>query len=416
MAIKTRVFSEIHRLKKVLVHRPGREIDVIVPEKANELLFEDILFGERAQEEHDIMCKVLQKYGVETFDVLDLLIEALEGSRVDDIDKLVANLQVLEKLSDDVVDSLKSMSRKDLGHALIEGIVQEEHRIDEDNLYKLRPVPNLLFARDPVIIAFDKVLTSSMAELVRQRESELMSYIFNFHPELKNPDGVIDLHNLSKQGSKLTLEGGDFLVVNEETVAIAWSVRTSLASIQLLASELKLLGVKNLVVAKLPPKVSFIHLDTVFTRINHDECLIYPPLFAEESLTKATILLFDLTQDELSEKQFLTIFDCLSSLKIDLKPIYCGGKKSLISQKREQWTHGANSVCIAPGVILTYARNTKTILELSKAGYLTVSATEVLRPSFQPNLNQKTAILLEGDELCRARGGPRCMTHPLVRE
>ena len=188
MGIKTRVFSEIHRLKKVMVHRPGKEIDVIVPEKANELLFEDILFGERAQEEHDIMCKVLQKYGVETFDVLDLLIEALEGSRIDDVDKLVSNLQALEKLSDDVVDRLKAMNRNELGHALVEGIVQVESLIDEDNLYKLRPIPNLLFARDPVIIAFDKILISSMAELVRQRESELMAYIFNFHPEQSYTD------------------------------------------------------------------------------------------------------------------------------------------------------------------------------------------------------------------------------------
>ena len=103
-------------------------------------------------------------------------------------------------------------------------------------------------------------------------------------------------------------------------------------------------------------------------------------------------------------------------MKIDLRPLYCGGTTDLILQKREQWTHGANAFCIAPGIILTYARNARTIKELSRAGYLTVSAHEVLRPSFEPNLERKTAILLEGDELCRARGGPRCLTHPLVRE
>ncbi len=414
--MRTRVFSEIHRLKKVLVHQPGREVDVIVPERANDLLFEDILFGEKAQSEHQMMCKVLHKYGVETFDTLQLLIEALQVSLKEEADVLIDQLTLLEKLAPAVNERLKAMSAIELGHALIEGVVQDEKLIDDDNLYLLRPIPNLMFARDPVIIAFDKIFSSSMAEMVRQRESDLMTFIFNIHPEVKNPENVINLHALSKQGSKLTLEGGDFLVINEETVAIAWSVRTSLASIHLLAGQLKEVGVRNLIVVKLPTKVSFIHLDTVFTRINHDECLIYPPLFAPDSLSKATILYFDLRKSELVEKQFLTIFDAFDNININLKPIYCGGKTSFISQKREQWTHGANAVCIAPGIIITYARNTNTIKELSKNGYLTISASEVIRPYFEADFNRKTAILLEGDELCRARGGPRCMTHPLVRE
>lgn len=414
--MRTRVFSEIHRLKKVMVHEPGREVDVIVPERANDLLFEDILFGERAQQEHQEMIKVLHKYGVETYDNLNLLIESLKAASKEDVDQLIDQLEVLEKLAPSVGEHLKSLDANTLGHALIEGIVQDEELIDDENLYLLRPVPNLMFARDPVICAFDKVFSSSMAEMVRQRESELMTFVFKHHPEVKNPENIINLHELSKQGSKLTLEGGDFLVLNEETVAIAWSVRTSLASIHLLAEQLRNIGVKNLLVAKLPPKTSFIHLDTVFTRINHDECLIYPPLFAEESITKAQIIYFDLRKNELKERQFLTIFEALRHLKMELKPIYCGGKGSFISQKREQWTHGSNAVCIGPGVIMTYGRNIHTIKELSKNGYLTVSASEVIRPSFEADFNRKTAILLEGDELCRARGGPRCMTHPLVRE
>jgi arginine deiminase len=243
-----------------------------------------------------------------------------------------------------------------------------------------------------------------------------MKFIFTFHKELKTPESIIDLHEISTEGAQLTLEGGDFLVLDSNTVAIAWSKRTTLKSIQLIAKQLKNIGVENLIVAKLPHKTSFIHLDTVFTRINHHEALIYPPLFALESIDRAEILHYDLTVNELKSTRHHYLFDLLKDLGIDLRPVYCGGKQSLIDQKREQWTQGSNSVCIAPGIILTYARNSKTIQELSENGYLCISAKEILKSSFSINFNQKMAILLDGDELCRARGGPRCLTHPLVRE
>lgn len=415
--IRTRVFSEIHRLKKVMIHRPGKEIDHIVPAKANELLFEDILFGERAQSEHMQLENVLNKFGVDTFDTADLLVQAMEAAPQEALDALLTKLELTEKLSVQLVEFLKSLSRPELALTLIEGVLQGEDFMSEENLFQLRPIPNLMFARDPVIVAYDKVLVSSMAEKVRQREAELMRFIFIYHPELKKtPADMVNLSELSKQGTNLTLEGGDLLVLNEETVAIAWSVRTSMVTIRLLAESLREIGVKNLIVAKLPSKISFIHLDTVFTRINHDECLIYPPLFADESIDRAAIYFFNLASKEIKETHFSSIFQILKKLKMDLRPVYCGGKGNLITQQREQWTHGANAFCIAPGVVLIYERNVQTIRELSETGYLTVSASEVLKSSFAPNLNRKTAILLEGDELCRARGGARCLTHPLVRE
>ncbi len=399
-----------------MVHSPGPEIDIIVPEGANELLFEDILFGEMAQEEHRAMCNVFRKYGVEVLEIKELLITALEAASKEVVAALVDELQLLEHLSLQVVKKLKSLTPKQLAAALIEGILLDKHLMDDENLYLLKPIPNLIFARDPVIVAFNRILASSMAEPVRRREAKLMIFIFTNHPELILDKPIIDLHQLGTEGTKLSLEGGDFLVLDEDTVAIAWSRRTSLKSIQLLSKELKKLGVKNLIVAKLPNQISFIHLDTVFTRISEDECLIYPPLFAPESLTRADIFYFDLNQTEFKEKKYDLIFDLLNDLKIPLKPIYCGGKNNLIAQKREQWTQGANSFCIAPGIILTYSRNINTIKELSRAGYLCVNASEVLSQTFEPNFNQKTAILLKGEELCRARGGPRCLTHPLYRD
>jgi arginine deiminase len=414
--VKTSVYSEIGRLRKVLVHRPGKEIETVVPEAANDLLFEDILFTAKAQEEHDSLCHVLQKYGVETLDTQDLLIEALEASRPQEREELVSCIFSLENFQRSTLEKLNKMSPAALGSTLVEGIVQTHQKMLEGSYYELPPVPNLIFARDPVIIGFDRVLASSMAEKARFREAEMMKFIFNHHPIYKTEKPLVDLQKVSTDDVKLTIEGGDFLVLNEETVAIAWSKRTSYESIRLLAKELQKINVKNLVVAKLPHLTSFIHLDTVFTRINHDECLIYPPLFAPEATQKAKIYHFDLRDSEPKEKEYPSIFDLLKSLGMNLKPIYCGGRESLISQKREQWTQGANAFCIAPGVILTYQRNVETCKDLNRAGYMCINADEVLRPSFTPSLTQKTAILIEGHELCRARGGIRCLTHPLLRE
>lgn len=414
--MKTSVFSEIGRLRKVMVHAPGPEVDIVTPSGANDLLFEDILFGDLARTEHDVMCKVFHKYGVETFRILDLLIESISSAPKNAVHELINEIKHLEYLGDSVVEKLKSLSRDELGHALIEGIARPAQEMTDEDIYILPPIPNLIFARDPVIMCHDKVLASSMAERVRTREARLMVFIFTHHPEFKNPESIIDMSKISDKSSKLTLEGGDFLVIDEKTVAIGCSLRTTIDSIKLIGLELAKLGIEHLVVPMLPKQVAFIHMDTTFTRISNDECLFYPPIYAKESPTRSDIIYFDLTKTPLVEKKYDYIIDCLSDIGINLKPIYCGGKENLIDQQREQWTQGSNSVCIAPGIVLTYSRNIKTIDELAKAGYMCVSAEEVIRPHFKADLNRKTVILLRGEELCRARGGPRCLTHPLVRD
>lgn len=412
------VFSEIARLKKVMIHRPGKEVDVIVPDLASDVLFEDIIFGELARKEHDLMKGVFKKYGVKTYDILDLLIESLKEAPKAAIKNFLLDLGNYENLPQDLVKELESYDPVTLGHALIEGVLLPGEKMSDKHIYLLPPIPNLLFARDPVIMVHNKILASSMAEQIRKREAKLMIFIFTHHPQFKAPDSIIDLEQIAENNKSISLEGGDFLVLDKKTstIAIAWSKRTGLESIKILAGELGKIGIKNLIVVKLPHKNAFIHLDTSFTRINHHECLIYPPLYAKESEDPAKILYFDLTANKLKEVKYNNIFDCLEELGIYLEPIYCGGKNSLIAQKREQWTHGTNAFCIAPGIILYYSRNINTIKELSKKGYLCISAEEVLKDTFIPNFNQKTAILLDSEELCRARGGPRCMVHPLHRE
>ncbi|HAZ11398.1 MAG: hypothetical protein A2X86_20025 [Bdellovibrionales bacterium GWA2_49_15] len=414
--MKPQVYSEIGRLRKVLVHRPGKEIDIIVPEMTKELLMEDILFGERAQQEHDQMCEVFHKFDAETYDAQSLLIETLMTAKPHIIDAFLDQLQQLENFSDEVFQKLKRMTPSELGNALIYGILHAPNVMTDEKLYFFKPVPNFIFARDPVITVYDKILASAMAEPVRQREAKILTFIFRNHTLFGMPQNLIDLHELSTEKAKITLEGGDFLVVDHQTIFIGLSSRTTLSSIKMLAGELKKLGVAYLFVAKLPPKVSFIHLDTVFTRISQTECIIYPPLFAKESPSRAEISFFDLTGEKPKEKKFDTIFEGLAEVGINLTPIYCGGKENLINQKREQWTQGANAFCIAPGIIMTYARNVYTAKELSKAGYLVVNASEVLTPTFEVEMDRKLAILIQGDELCRARGGPRCLTQPLIRD
>jgi arginine deiminase len=412
----TKVFSEIGRLKKVLVHTPGQEIDIIVPGMANRFLFDDILDGDLARKEHLEMCRVLEKYGVEVYQTKDLLREALFNTPGELIESFIKDIVKIENLSCELEAKLNRISREQLSKVLIEGIPLGPKEMKEGCYYELNPAPNLLFVRDPVIMCRDKIFEAKMTEKIRWREAKIMSFIFNHHPEFAAPSSIINIEKNLPEDISLTLEGGDFLVFDEKTIVIAWSKRTTFDSIKILAEQLKKIGMENLIVAKLPQEEVFMHIDTVFTRINTNECLIYPPLFDATSKVKAEILHFNLLKDTGSYKEYDTIFDLFETLGVNITPIYCGGKESLITQKREQATLGANSVCIAPGVILTYSRNINTIKELSAAGYHVVSSEEALSPYFIPDFSKKVVVVIKGVELVRGRGGARCLTHPLSRE
>ncbi|HYX21997.1 MAG TPA: arginine deiminase family protein, partial [Thermoanaerobaculia bacterium] len=217
-----------------------------------------------------------------------------------------------------------------------------------------------------------------------------------------------------------TLEGGDVLVLREDLLAIGYSERTEKTTIERLAESFKKLKspIKRLLVVAIPPERSFMHLDTVFTMISQDECLVYGPMILPDGAEEADVYECDLTKREITWTTEKDLLSALKAQKLDLRPIRCGGQDP-IAERREQWTDGANAFALAPGVVLMYDRNEATAAELARCGYTVVDEADLLMGREELELwkpARKYVIQLAAHELSRARGGPRCMTMPLVRE
>ncbi|MDE3245132.1 MAG: hypothetical protein KGN80_03515, partial [Acidobacteriota bacterium] len=219
----------------------------------------------------------------------------------------------------------------------------------------------------------------------------------------------------------MSLEGGDILVLSDKVLAVGCSERSSTDAIHHLAENLRAdnqetgHAFEHLLMVLMPQQRSAMHLDTIFTRIHQDECLVYPPFFTEGSRELLNIVKIDLRHAELRFTTRPNLLAVLQEVGIDLKPIFCGGD-DYIMQQREQWTDGANAFALAPGVIVSYSRNMATAEQLSHNGYRVLTAQELLA---SPDINlldgKKYMITLKSGELSRARGGPRCMTMPLSR-
>jgi arginine deiminase len=218
-----------------------------------------------------------------------------------------------------------------------------------------------------------------------------------------------------------TLEGGDVLVFHEGVVLIGLSERTMEPAADRLVAALREQGqFRAVVLVNMPATRNAMHLDTIFTRASKDECLVYAPMICEGSPETVSAVAIDLQDDHHHGVRFPSLLSALRALGVDLNPLYCGGRTSYVQQAREQWTDGANCFALRPGVVLLYERNRATARELADHGYEVVEVSKLpfdedgtcLR-SFSPR--QKYALLLEGHELSRARGGPRCMTMPLRR-
>jgi arginine deiminase len=210
------------------------------------------------------------------------------------------------------------------------------------------------------------------------------------------------------------------LVLREDLLAIGYSERTEKTTIERLAEAFKSRKspIKRILVVAIPPARSFMHLDTVFTMISPDECLVYGPMILPDGAEEADVYECDLTKREITWTTEKDLLSALKVQKLDVKPIRCGGEDP-IAERREQWTDGANAFALAPGVVLLYDRNEATAAELNRAGYSVVDEADLLLGREELELwkpGKKYAILLAAHELSRARGGPRCMAMPLVRE
>ena len=420
------IHSEIGRLRTVVVHQPGREIDRMTPSMMQDLLFDDILHGARAREEHRRFQQVLRLFS-EVLLVGDLLEEVLaDADRRADI---LSELAVTLRLAPAVVERLAALDGERLAAVLVEGLEQPHPEISGsiDSLFLLPPIPNYYFQRDPVIPVGDRLVRSSMATPARLREPLVSGIVFERHPRFARPDGVFWFHefragfdkNVSYARMRPHIEGGDVLVLREDLLAIGYSERTEETTIERLAHALKRAGsgVRHIVVVAIPHERSFMHLDTVFTQVSEGECLCYAPMILAGGAEEADVYSIDLTHEEVTWKAENDFLSALRKRGLDLEPIPCGGTDP-IDEQREQWTDGANAFAVAPGIILCYDRNERTADELARHGYEIVRDDDLLlgRSEVDTRGGGKYAIQLSTTELARARGGPRCMTMPLVRE
>src|SRR5688572_21048199 len=294
--MRLNVTSEIGRLKSVLVHLPGREIDLMVPPMMAQLLFDDILYGQVAREEHRRFQQLIRFVADDVLDLQDVLEDP------DVKDHIVRDLAKRNRLKRKLVARLLEMPPAALAEVLISGIASDTET-GELPQFDLYPIPNLFFMRDPQIVLGDRVVVASMATQARRRESLISKYVFENHPHFKRDDIFwVDFmatepeRPMSRKAP--TLEGGDVLIPRRDLLLIGITERTSKSGVEALLSSLKKAhaGIKSVIIVDIPRQRSFMHLDTIFTFISRNECLIYPPVILPSGSQAAKITTVDLTK------------------------------------------------------------------------------------------------------------------------
>ncbi|MEM7231783.1 MAG: arginine deiminase family protein [Planctomycetota bacterium] len=419
------VYSEIDPLREVLVHAPGKEVDAMPPALMKELLFDDIIYGKKARREHARFCSILRALGALTHDIAALFKDAVLAAEEEPVAALIDSVTQIERLSPGTDRILRDCSRERLAEVLIEGVRAPGDDFDPDHLFLLSPAPNLLFSRDAQVALADGFAISAMSRHARRREPLISRFVFSEHPRYRHSPMYADFLRPRSETGKIslspTLEGGDVLIFREGVVVVGVSERTTEQAVDQLASALRPVDAfHTLIMVPMPMTRSAMHLDTIFTRTSEDECLVYSPLILEGGTQTLSVIQIDLNADEDWGRRRPSLLDALRRSGVDLRPISCGGSKDYVQQTREQWTDGANSFAAAPGVIILYARNEATAEELGRNGYEIITPEDIEFGEDEDcklsiSSGKKYAILLAGEELSRARGGPRCMTMPLAR-
>jgi arginine deiminase len=413
-----RVRSETGRLRQVLCHEPGREVDRMIPDMMEELLFDDILHGEAAREEHSRLRRLLTGLGVEVLEAQELLTEALSAPEARQ--SVVGSL--VDPSSDEAQTAAALAEPAQLAELLVGGLrLESPHRAEGlSELYGIPPLPNYCFQRDPQAVIGNAVGICTMANRAREREALLSRLIFKHHPRFAGTELLFDPTQMDPDAERWTgIEGGDLLVLAEDVVAVGQSERTNRAGINLLGDSLaRREGMPRwLIIVEIPHRRAFMHLDTLFTPVDENACLVYPPVILDEGSLNPGVFLVDLHKEERAFVHKPGLLSTLAGLGCDLEPIACGGSDP-VAQQREQWTDGANAMALAPGVITVYDRNLATADELARHGFDIVTADDVIGGKTPVALDddKRVAIQMPSNELSRARGGPHCLLHPLVRD
>lgn len=401
------VRSEIQQLRKVMLHRPGRELLYLTPDRLPELLFDDIPYLYEAQKEHDEFARILRENHVEVVYLEDLMTEVLDAHPelidpfldqwLEEADITTAKWKA--RLRSYLLDHYRG---KDLVLKTMEGITLKEigdlHPFTLQDLIAppddlvVDPMPNLYFARDPFASIGSGVSINRMRFPTRCRETIYAEYIFRYHPDFK------DVKHCYDRTLHASIEGGDIINLTSTCVAIGISQRTSPDAIEAIARRMfndPDCDVNTVLAFRIPESRAFMHLDTVFTAVDYDKYTVHPQILG-------TLEVFEITPtDNPQEVQIREILGTLEQVLekytgVDHVQLIQCGDGDLISAAREQWNDGSNTLCIAPGKIVVYSRNVVTNRALRSAGL--------------------EVIEMPSAELSRGRGGPRCMSMPLWRD
>ncbi len=406
MAIEVK--SEIGKLKKVMLHRPGKELEHLVPGDLERLLFDDIPYLKTAQNEHDLFAGIMRGQGVEVVYLEDLMADVLKDNeelKEQFIKQFIAEGNVAdERMKEylfsylyDIPDTkemvLKLMSGVRAGELKVRTNRPLVDLIKKDSQFILDPIPNLYFTRDPFACIGNGVSLNCMYSRTRRRETLFGKYVLENHPDFA---GQVPF--FYKREMPYSIEGGDILNLSSKLLAIGISQRTTAEAIELLAQNIfadETSEIETILALDIPAVRAFMHLDTVCTQVDCDKFTIHPGILG-------TLRIFEIKKGK--KKGELDVLEVHASLgevlaahlgldKVTL--IQCGGK-DIIASEREQWNDGSNTLCVEPGTVVVYDRN-----------YVT---NQILRE------NGVRVLEMASSELSRGRGGPRCMSMPLERE